>query len=113
VVSLAPPDDPMGDPLSLCEECNGRRRWSGDLGPVECWRCYGSGMEGGDRAARWVRRRINGLAALLSLLGPAGMDHRAGGDVICPLCGEAYREHATCSREPWIALLCDGRRVKL
>jgi hypothetical protein len=44
---------------------------------------------------------------------------RAGGDCVCAQCGEPYRRHAhdpyesDASGEPWLTVLCDGRRVKL
>lgn len=36
-------DEPLAD--EPCEECGGRGRWPGELGQIECWRCYGTGLE--------------------------------------------------------------------
>lgn len=65
---------------------------------------------------RWLRRRIlNRLAQVFALVEPVEDDdwYRAGGTVVCEVCGWEYRDHADDPREPWMTLLCDGRRVKL
>lgn len=49
-------------PYDLCEECLGRARWQGELGPAECWRCYGSGLEGGPPARRELEARARAAA---------------------------------------------------
>lgn len=42
-----------------CEECGGRGRWQGELGPVECWRCYGTGLERPAAEDRCVARQAS------------------------------------------------------
>lgn len=37
---------------------------------------------------------------------------RAGGGCECS-CGETYHRHLHDPKEPWLTVLCDGRRVKL
>jgi hypothetical protein len=44
---------------------------------------------------------------------------RAGGDVVCEVCGDVYRRHAHDMKEldnmgePFLRVRCDGRRLKL
>lgn len=62
-----------------------------------------------------LRRIINRLAQVFSLMVDTSAEEcvRAGGDVVCNACGDAYHKHASDPREPWMTLLCGGRRVKL
>lgn len=62
---------------------------------------------------RTLRRLINKLAQILAMAEEkTGMTYRSG-DYTCEMCGWRYSRHATCPLEPWITILCDGRRVKL
>jgi hypothetical protein len=38
---------------------------------------------------------------------------RAGGDVICDECGQAYYDHVQDPIDKWLNVLCSGERVKL
>lgn len=38
---------------------------------------------------------------------------RASGDGLCMECGAAFEKHPIDAVEPWLTVLCDGRRVKL
>lgn len=38
---------------------------------------------------------------------------RAGGDVLCGVCGRCYFDHPQAVPHLWLQLLCDGRYVKL
>ena len=38
---------------------------------------------------------------------------RAGGDVLCPDCGQKYYDHTPCPGAEWLTVLCDGSVVKL
>lgn len=39
--------------------------------------------------------------------------HRAGGDCICPACGQAYWRHPQHWPFIWLRVLCSGEAVKL
>jgi hypothetical protein len=72
-------------PYDPCEECNGRGRWQGELGPAECWRCYGSGLEGGPPARRALETGVFsncGTPANLTLADTAAA--RAKIEALCP-----------------------------
>lgn len=44
---------------------------------------------------------------------PDEVIERAGGDVECEHCGLVYFQHPHDLREPWMTLVCGGRRFKL
>lgn len=69
---------------------------------------------GGPPPARAVRRRVNLLAALLELAKPRAFAafNYAAGDLRCPSCADAYRNHAAEPLAPGLFILCDGRRIK-
>lgn len=50
--------------------------------------------------------------ALLKLREPPGW-RRAGGDCLCPECGETYYEHPQAVPFYWLTVLCTGDYVKL
>lgn len=63
-----------------------------------------------------LRRIINRLAAVLLLA--AGRHAcaeftRASHLCTCEHCGDTYAYHVSDPFEPWLTVLCDGRRVKL
>ena len=68
-----------------------------------------------DPASYWtLRRLVNKLAKLFALLDVnPEMTYRADGNCICEVCGDPYWRHATHPIEPCLAMLCDGRNVKL
>lgn len=39
--------------------------------------------------------------------------HRAGGDVVCPVCHMLYSNHPIAPKYDWLNILCDGTLVKL
>lgn len=70
-------------------------------------------------ALRLLRRIFRKLAQMFALAEPlpAPEDqndwYRASGDIECDVCGELYYSHAEDPREPWMTIVCGGRRVKL
>lgn len=64
---------------------------------------------------RLLRRIFRKMAQMFALAEAAKEDdwYRASGDVECEACGELYYSHAHDPREPWMTLLCGGKRVKL
>lgn len=68
------------------------------------------------REARRILRRLLHKLWKMFVLGepvPEEDDGRASGNVVCEACGETYYRHPEDPREPWMTLLCGGRRVKL
>jgi hypothetical protein len=63
-----------------------------------------------------VRRWINRLAQLLELVRkqPAEMYfYRTSHEMVCLECGATYGRHAADPWDPYLAMLCNGERVKL
>jgi hypothetical protein len=77
---------PIGTP---CEECGGKGRWRGESGPVECWRCYGSRVEEGPRAASLSIAERVAIVACWLLWGEEqiGEGHMQGVWTILEACG--------------------------
>ncbi len=62
-----------------------------------------------------ARRWLNRLAQVFMLCEPEwdGEAMRTSHLMQCEACGWLYIEHAADPREPYLNVLCDGRRVKL
>ncbi len=62
---------------------------------------------------RLILRKLWQLFALVEPLPEDEAPERAGGDVRCEHCGLVYFNHPADLREPWMTLICGGRRYKL
>lgn len=65
----------------------------------------------GTRALRIIFRKLAMIFVMTS--DATDFDYRACCRTICERCGREFGDHAWDPREPWVTILCDGRRVKL
>jgi hypothetical protein len=65
----------------------------------------------GTRALRIIFRKLAMIFVMAS--DATDFDYRACCRTICARCGREFGDHAWDPREPWVTILCDGRRVKL
>lgn len=109
-------DERLGVSLLVVPHPSGRSRaWNDPSVAPRVRRQVRMMLAGGESAYRLLRQIFEKLASLFALCEPVpDCDvERASDLATCLACGDRYGIHAQDPREPWMTLLCDGRRAKL